>query len=307
MSGGTRIVREWLDGLDQELAARSDRARASRHPTMTGNYREDALRDSLRQFLPRALHVGTGRVFSVDGTMSKQTDVVIHDGRYPVLQQGEASLFPIESVLATIEVKSSLDAASLQDAWAKCISVAGLRTCIADEDVETLRSKLVGKGIGSTECTEIVDSYIRPVTYIFSFDGFTTPAALSEAIMTLPGTVGVAVSSTTDQPVVPSVVVSGGGAVGLAWGDPVCVWPAADQPQLPAGQRPFFVSVQSDHGFGMLAAHLMWTIEKRTTLGEMRFGVRRSMMNYLPFDEYLEGPVAGHFAISLMPAKESNA
>jgi hypothetical protein len=65
---------------------------------------------------------------SAANEMSKQCDVVLYDGdNCPRLLADEShSLFPIESVYATIEVKSTLDAKELADAAEKIASVKKL-------------------------------------------------------------------------------------------------------------------------------------------------------------------------------------
>jgi hypothetical protein len=60
--------------------------------------------------LPADLGVGTGFIVATDGRESTQQDVVLYDRSVlpPALYDQEAGLFPIESVLYTIEVKSVL-------------------------------------------------------------------------------------------------------------------------------------------------------------------------------------------------------
>ena len=76
-----------------------------------GNAREQIISTHLRPFLPECYGLGSGQIFSSDGGVSKQIDIVIYDNVYSnVLFKGEnASLFPCESVYGEIEVKSNLD------------------------------------------------------------------------------------------------------------------------------------------------------------------------------------------------------
>jgi hypothetical protein len=86
--------------------------------------------------MPAHFGIGSGIVVSSSGQQSRQTDVIIYDGRPlpPVLLAGDRGIFPIDSVLAVIEVKSTLVAphyASLVDAAQRFLppnmSPAGLR------------------------------------------------------------------------------------------------------------------------------------------------------------------------------------
>jgi hypothetical protein len=298
---GRKIVSSWLDGLDRSLAAEAGRAGLSNHPTMIGDQRERALVQALREFLPPLVRVGTGKVFDSAGTMSPQTDIVIHDGRYPVFNQGNSALFPAEGVIATIEVKSRLDAASLEDAWNKCLSVLALNQLVAAEDRETMDCKLKAKGIAAEQRVVVIDRCIRPTTYIYAFDGLGTLDGFTDALQALMANPGVPVSQDTRHPVVPSIIASGG-VVGLAWGNPVRAFPRPGQPDMPSGALPVYVSVPSQHRFGILAADLLARIEQRTTLAEAHFGIRRSIFEYLPVQEYLQRPIEeGPYCVTYLP------
>jgi len=90
------------------------------HSLSTGEAREFALKELLRQYLPAKLGVEKGIVASsVKGELpSKQIDVVIYDKlNTPVLYAAEnLRIFPIEGVYAVIEVKSRLNSVTLNDA-----------------------------------------------------------------------------------------------------------------------------------------------------------------------------------------------
>jgi uncharacterized protein DUF6602 len=80
------------------------------HDGEKGAFREYFVSELLRPLLPTHFGVGSGVVVDADERQSKQTDVLIYDRRRipPILQTGERGLFPIDSVLVAIEVKSTL-------------------------------------------------------------------------------------------------------------------------------------------------------------------------------------------------------
>jgi hypothetical protein len=88
------------------------------HSGERGALREIVVRDVLRPLLPADLGVGAGTVIDRNGRQSRQQDVILYDQSIlpPALFGGDAGVFPIESVLYTIEVKSTLDASGLQGA-----------------------------------------------------------------------------------------------------------------------------------------------------------------------------------------------
>ncbi|WP_437309490.1 DUF6602 domain-containing protein [Sorangium sp. So ce388] len=80
------------------------------HAGEKGRVREVLLRQMFRPLLPADLGVGTGFIVAADGRESTQQDIVLYDRSVlpPALYDQEVGLFPIESVLYTIEVKSVL-------------------------------------------------------------------------------------------------------------------------------------------------------------------------------------------------------
>jgi len=86
------------------------------HPGLKGQLREILIRDLLRPLLPADIGIGTGVVITVDAGQSSQQDIVIYDRSIlpPILMEQTTGIFPIESVLFSIEVKSVLNAAELR-------------------------------------------------------------------------------------------------------------------------------------------------------------------------------------------------
>lgn len=80
------------------------------HAGEKGRVREILLRQLFRPLLPADVGVGTGFIVAKDGRESTQQDVVLYDRSVlpPALYDTEMGLFPIESVLYTIEMKSVL-------------------------------------------------------------------------------------------------------------------------------------------------------------------------------------------------------
>lgn len=80
------------------------------HAGQKGTAAETALRDLLRQTLPKRLGISEGVIGASDGTLSPQQDLLIYDAAdAPVFfQAGETKVIPIEFVYAIIEVKTKL-------------------------------------------------------------------------------------------------------------------------------------------------------------------------------------------------------
>jgi len=82
------------------------------HDGEKGAFREFFVARLIRPFMPPHLGVGSGVVIASNGQQSRQSDVIIYDRRLlpPILVAGDRGIFPIDSVLAVIEVKSVLTA-----------------------------------------------------------------------------------------------------------------------------------------------------------------------------------------------------
>ena len=99
------------------------------HPGTIGDATELDWRGMFSHFLPRRYGVTKAFVVDVDGGISDQLDIVIHDRQYsPLLfEVGRAHFIPAESVYAAFEVKQHLDKGHLEYAGDKAASVRRLR------------------------------------------------------------------------------------------------------------------------------------------------------------------------------------
>jgi hypothetical protein len=87
------------------------------HHGERGRIAEEIIKNVLERILPKRFSIGTGVVFSATGQVSSQTDIVIYDNFFnsPVLSEFGSCMFPVETVFATIEVKSILDKRELRE------------------------------------------------------------------------------------------------------------------------------------------------------------------------------------------------
>jgi hypothetical protein len=132
-------------------------AEAYSHSGTKGSVRETLIRELFRPLLPADVGVGTGQIVSVSGQCSNQMDVVLYDKSLlpPLLHDYQTGVFPIESVLYTIEIKSTLTKEGLKQAheaardlssfaYQMAGSLASMRRAISS--VFALRSDLSDNG-----------------------------------------------------------------------------------------------------------------------------------------------------------------
>lgn len=87
------------------------------HMGERGTSREELLLTYLRQYFPSKYQLSRGAIIDVNGTQSKQQDLIVFDSfSSPVLMNMESTkMIPIESVYMTIEVKSSLNKSTFEE------------------------------------------------------------------------------------------------------------------------------------------------------------------------------------------------
>jgi len=99
------------------------------HEGLKGRIREIFVDDLVSPLLPSYVGIGTGKIIDSEGGQSGECDVVIYDrDRMPPLMLGlREALFSIESVLYSIEVKTTLNVKELRDATLNAKQVRELK------------------------------------------------------------------------------------------------------------------------------------------------------------------------------------
>jgi len=123
------VFDDWAEYVVDILHAESKHAGSLvQHPVLLGNAREALIQGVLARILPNAYEIGSGVLTDSYDKQSKQIDVVIARRDSPALRlAGGAKVFLIESVIATIEVKSHLNSKTLHEALSNCASVGELQ------------------------------------------------------------------------------------------------------------------------------------------------------------------------------------
>ena len=123
------------------------------HNGVKGSAREDLLKEYLRNLLPDKYSISSGIIIDFNQNQSKQQDFIIHDALNcpSFFKTNSNTILPIESVYATIEIKSSLN----YDTLKQCV-----------ENIESVRklNKLPNRNIISNEYNE---QY--PLGFVFAY------------------------------------------------------------------------------------------------------------------------------------------
>jgi len=114
------MLKSHMDATEASLLAISRVPANSGHSLHKGTPREAFIREFLVAHLPETVAIGSGEIIdssSEPSAQRNQYDIVIYNKSYPKLDfGGGVSGFLIESVIATVEVKSTLTKRDLQQA-----------------------------------------------------------------------------------------------------------------------------------------------------------------------------------------------
>jgi hypothetical protein len=102
--------KNFLESIGKEFQARIQRVGYYQHPTGTGDAREDAVREYLREVLSPRFSIDRGKIFDSEGNLSSEFDVIISEtfDVAPAMQLAGRRIVPIEAVYGILEVKSNL-------------------------------------------------------------------------------------------------------------------------------------------------------------------------------------------------------
>lgn len=140
-----------LSTVEQELQTALAKARLeSDHGTTIGDGAEEAVRNTLRSYLPSGYSVGKGIVYDAFGDGSRQTDVVITNPDHPLsFPEGKSGTYVVDGVAAAGEVKSCLDVTALSDSIKKGTAFKQLRMTVNESDhVMTTKEQAYMQQIG---------------------------------------------------------------------------------------------------------------------------------------------------------------
>ena len=125
------MLRTHLDAVESTLLATSRIPASSGHNLHKGTPRESFIKNFLNSHLSERVAVGTGEIIDADskpGEKRNQLDIVIYKRDYPKIDFGGGiSGFLVESVVAIIEVKSTLTKDELRSSFVAAQNVKRLK------------------------------------------------------------------------------------------------------------------------------------------------------------------------------------
>ncbi|MGX8851132.1 DUF6602 domain-containing protein [Amedibacillus sp. YH-ame10] len=111
--------RNYRKSISDELISSKDRVRNfidDHHWGEDGRYKEIILAETIKEFLPKSVSVGTGFVIDMNDMISTQIDIIIYKNDFPLLfKKADFVVAPKESVLGIIEVKTKFKSNEIRE------------------------------------------------------------------------------------------------------------------------------------------------------------------------------------------------
>jgi len=147
------LYRDLIISRIKKALSESEAARSYDNNVLKGRAREIFISNLIRPFINPNIGVCTGIIIDSKNNHSSQIDVILYDQKVipPFLLMENEGVIPYESVLATIEVKSKLDATKVVE------SVINARS------IKVLKPE-------HSEIQPTTKKKLSPVCYIFAFD-----------------------------------------------------------------------------------------------------------------------------------------
>jgi hypothetical protein len=166
-----------MANVEKTLVAQSGIQSVAGHSLHKGTPREIFIREFLENHLPANLAIGTGEIIdsaSIPGAPRNQFDIVVYRRSFPKLHLGGGiDAFLIESVVATIEVKSTLTQAELESAAKAAYACKSLKANIS----RSFQSGFIPPAV---------------LNYVVAYDGPARMQTVAGWIPSIYGTLGIA-------------------------------------------------------------------------------------------------------------------
>lgn len=120
--------RETFSSLSNEIFYDTENKKL-RHAAEFGAFRERVCSDFLKLYIPTNLKIGNGFLINKEDEVSTQCDLIIYDPEYTPLVEDAANhrFFPVETVVAIGEVKSTLSKTKLFESLIKLSKAKSLK------------------------------------------------------------------------------------------------------------------------------------------------------------------------------------
>lgn len=112
-----KLIKRYSTAIIEALASKISASSPLSHRLTKGELREVFVTNILGSFLTRQFDIGTGIIINQKEEQSNQTDIIIYDNRIlpPFIKEQHIGIYPAESVVGVMEVKSNLNKKAILD------------------------------------------------------------------------------------------------------------------------------------------------------------------------------------------------
>ncbi len=155
------VFRSAFIAQTRAMLSQADALGKQGHAGHRGALREELFANLLRKVLPPGVEIGAGQLVAVDGALSRQIDIILYAPSIvvPALYDEKRGYFAVDSCLYTIEIKSTIDKAGLQQAYE---SARGIRS------MPTLKTEHWSR-VADGQLQRIVTLNAMPISALFAF------------------------------------------------------------------------------------------------------------------------------------------
>lgn len=198
-----KTIADLLRELMVKEAAELDEETVKHGPTIGAMY-EGLARDILDRVIPTEFDVRVvdGFVEGINGTLSQQIDAMVVTGQGRQIPYTESFVWPIADVIAVFEVKKTLYASDLADAFKKLRTIKQMSEAYVQNGVEVIASpsfrafaKITGHYPGSIKAVDelsdelsyifhtVLTEQLAPVRVILGYHGYTDEQGLRKGLL----------------------------------------------------------------------------------------------------------------------------
>lgn len=287
--------RDWMRAQEEALHKQARIAGLLGHSSSIGTAREFLVKRFLEAVLPPSVHIGSGIIIDANDNQSKQIDIILFDSRFPLMEVDPGiGLYPVEGVIATIEVKTRLNKKELGIALDNCKSVLDLE--LGSPALGGFEARVAGlikenKHRTEQEAKIRAGCELMPATYIFSFSGL-NPKKICEYTDNWFTANSLPVLKIGNKsgwcPGLPRVLVSGNsiGAMNDGWFS--MVLSADDETKLQACERLMMSFWKTQVPYWWLATHIVHTVCCRLGMRHASSGHRYRIDHYIDRPETID-------------------
>jgi hypothetical protein len=112
------LIKRYSTSVIKDFMDRANGLKELKHNLTKGELKELFVSRVLRSFLPSQFDIGSGTIINEVAEQSRQTDIIIYDNRImpPFIKEQSVGVFPFQSVIATVEIKTKLNKKELVEA-----------------------------------------------------------------------------------------------------------------------------------------------------------------------------------------------